>query len=143
MSPSQLTYAYGGRQDSDECGGGGVGSLVRTALRNRERDRSEEKWICYSEVVEKKKKKVDEEVSSCFADVRDSVRTRQRLSLKLDYQEILNAWSDKGPLYVEGECPQTVPDLHDDHFLAHDAGFNVSYYYYLLTGTTFNYCFAS
>jgi hypothetical protein len=35
------------------------------------------------------------------------------VGLKLDYQEILNAWSDKGPLYIEGESPQTVPDIYD------------------------------
>lgn len=104
LSPS-LTYAYGG-QDSEE----GASTLVRAALRNRERDASEEKWVSYSEVVEKK----EEEVTSCAADLWYKNHT-QRLSLKLDYQEILNAWSGKGPLFIEGESPQTVPDL------AHDA----------------------
>ena len=104
LSPS-LTYGYGG-QESEE----GASTLVRTALRNRERDASEEeKWVCYSEVVEKK----EEEVTSCAADLFYKSNT-QGLSLKLDYQEILNAWSGKGPLFVEGESPQTVPDLAND-----------------------------
>ncbi|KAA8548172.1 hypothetical protein F0562_004567 [Nyssa sinensis] len=108
LSPS-LTYAYRG-QASEE------GELVRTAMRHKERDASEEKWVCYSEVVERK----DEEVTSCAADLRYKIDQKQRLSLKLDYQEILNAWSDKGPLYIKVESPQTVPDLGDD-FPAHDS----------------------
>ncbi|KAJ7974707.1 Zinc finger protein like [Quillaja saponaria] len=108
-------------------------SLVRTAMRNRERDASEERWVCYSEVVEKKE--LMEEVTS-YSATRPSTTMeeddrkcwcnngKQRgsrtasfglLSLKLDYQGILNAWSDKGPLYIHGEegesPPQTVPDL--------------------------------
>ncbi|KAK9272316.1 hypothetical protein L1049_002687 [Liquidambar formosana] len=113
-------YAYRG-QNSEEGGAAAAAAaneLVRAALRNRERDASEEKWVCYSEVVEKK----EEEVTSCAVDVRYK-NTARRLSLKLDYEEILNAWSDKGPLYIEGESPQTVPDLHDD-FLPQD-GANV------------------
>ncbi|CAL5325341.1 unnamed protein product [Camellia sinensis] len=105
VSPPSLTYAYGG-QDSEEEGK----LLVRTALRNKERDASEEKWVSYSEVVERK----DEEVTSCAADLRCGARKMKGLSLKLDYQEILNAWCDKGPLYIQLESPQTVPDLHDD-----------------------------
>ncbi|KAL7232686.1 hypothetical protein ACSBR2_010655 [Camellia fascicularis] len=105
VSPPSLTYAYRG-QDSEEEGK----LLVRTALRNKERDASEEKWVCYSEVVERK----DEEVTSCAADLRCGARKMKGLSLKLDYQEILNAWCDKGPLYIQLESPQTVPDLHDD-----------------------------
>ncbi|XP_057491017.1 zinc finger protein CONSTANS-LIKE 7-like [Actinidia eriantha] len=93
-----LTYAY----DAQDSGDGD--DLVRTALRSKERDASGEKWVCYSEVVE--------EVTSCAADLRDTIRTRG-LSLKLDYQEIMNVWSDKGPLYIHVESPQTVPDLHD------------------------------
>lgn len=105
--------------------------LVRTAMRSRERDMSEEKWVCYSEVVEKKE--VEEVTSSGSASASASASasgcaaddlwfqrrsTKGLLALKLDYQGILNAWSDKGPLYVHGrgdlEPPQTVPDLHDD-----------------------------
>lgn len=103
LSPS-LTYAYGGRESED-----GASTLVRTALRNRERDACEEKWVCYSEVVEKK----EEEVTSSAADLWCKSHS-QGLSLKLDYQEILNAWSGKGPLFIEGESPQTVPDLVHD-----------------------------
>ncbi|KAF8390556.1 hypothetical protein HHK36_025083 [Tetracentron sinense] len=110
LSPS-LTYPYG-EHDSHK----GESSLARTALRHKERDASEEvKWVSYSDVVEKK----EEEVSSCAADVPDLKET-QGLLLKLDYQEILNVWSNKAPLYIEGECPQTVPDVLDDS-LAHDS----------------------
>ncbi|XP_052198046.1 zinc finger protein CONSTANS-LIKE 7 [Diospyros lotus] len=98
-SPS-LTYPCGGK-DSDDV------ALVRTAMRSKERDASEDKWVSYSEVT------------SCTADPRHkepSPGTQQGLSLKLDYREIMNAWSDKGPLYIPPECPQTVPDLLDDLF---------------------------
>lgn len=107
LSPSApLTYAYGG-QNSE---------LARTALRNREREPSEEKWVYYSEVVERKVK--EEEVTSGAADLRwkDPADKTKRLSLKLDYQDILNAWSDKGPLYIHAETPQTVPDINDEFF---------------------------
>ncbi|XP_027150930.1 uncharacterized protein LOC113751203 isoform X1 [Coffea eugenioides] len=117
LSPSSasLTYAYGGRQDSEEV------ALVRTAMRrNKEREPSEERWVRYSEVVERRD---DQEVSSCSAAIAgaDLGCWRNRgLSLKLNYQEILNAWSDKAPLYVHAaqDSPQTVPDIHDhDRFL--------------------------
>ncbi|KAL5793300.1 hypothetical protein ACOSP7_001894 [Xanthoceras sorbifolium] len=117
LSPPSLTYAY--REEGDSNNG-----LVRTAMRCKERDASEERWVSYSEVVEKKIK--EEEANSCVDDDDDDVGAgawcakqvrgqERRLALKLDYQEILNAWSDKGPLYVDGESPQTVPDLHDDN----------------------------
>ncbi|XP_068666971.1 two-component response regulator-like APRR9 [Aristolochia californica] len=72
-----------------------VSSLAWSALRHREWDTSEEKWVSYSDVATKEKDHAP------------------GLSLKLDYQEILNAWSDKGPLYIEEEGPQIVPD-HDE-----------------------------
>ncbi|KAM7506561.1 hypothetical protein LguiA_017014 [Lonicera macranthoides] len=106
VSPSSVTGAYG-VQDRE---------LERTALRNRERDASEEvKWVRYSEVVKRK----DEEVTSCAADLRYYHSQMRGLSLKLDYEEIMNAWSDKGPLYIHADSPQTVPDLQDD-LLDHD-----------------------
>ncbi|KAF5739582.1 hypothetical protein HS088_TW12G00791 [Tripterygium wilfordii] len=98
--------------------------LVRTAMRCKERDTSEEKWVCYAEVVEEIKKE-QEEVSSCccatdhhdswWQDLDHHRRSSSggpstSLVLKLDYKEILNAWSDRGPLYVD---EQVVPDLHD------------------------------
>lgn len=74
--------------------------LVRTAMRRSNgKDERDEKWVCY------------EEVTSCDADLRVNLHPRG-LSLKLDYQEIIDAWSDKGPLHVAG--PQTVPELCDD-----------------------------
>ncbi|KAM3286768.1 protein CHLOROPLAST IMPORT APPARATUS 2 [Capsicum chacoense] len=107
-SEASLTYAdtYRGQQ----------GELVRTALRNKEREHSEEeKWVVYSDVVDvdqhSETTRKDEEVSSC---PRNKHHQRQQLSLKLDYDEILNAWSDKGPLYLHSESPQIVPDILDD-----------------------------
>ena len=85
---------------------------------------SEEKWVCYSEVVEKKE--VEEVTSSgsgpdCVADDLwfQCRSTKGSLALQVDYQGILNAWSDKGSLYINAHgdldtSPQTVPDLHDD-----------------------------
>ncbi|ERN13710.1 uncharacterized protein LOC18441957 [Amborella trichopoda] len=78
--PNQETF------DFTETMGGK--DLEATALRKRSEER-EEKWVFC-------KPWGDEEVN-------------QGLCLKLDYEEILNAWSDKGSLYIEGEGPQTVP----------------------------------
>ncbi|KAI3407324.1 CCT domain-containing protein [Psidium guajava] len=99
-------------------------SLIRCAMKSSSRERagsSEEKWVCYSEVIVEAEKKAEmEEVTSCAADAwRGGPGTHPQgtmLSLKLDYQEILDAWSDKGSLFVCGgdanhEAPQTVPDL--------------------------------
>lgn len=78
-------------------------SLVRKAMKRRneedERDGREERWVCYSEVT-----------SYCSTATTASFGL---LSLKLDYEGILNAWSDKGPLYVPSETQQTVPDFLD------------------------------
>ncbi|KAF7117066.1 hypothetical protein RHSIM_RhsimUnG0005000 [Rhododendron simsii] len=105
--PPSLTYACRG-QDSEEGD-----DLVRTALRSKERsDTCDEKWVSY------------EEVTSCAADRRQKMRTRGSLSLKLDYQEIMNAWTDKGPLYVQLESPQTVPDLLHDVFALDQYSYN-------------------
>ncbi|XP_050235295.1 uncharacterized protein LOC126683440 [Mercurialis annua] len=105
-------------------------SLVKTAMKRcKERDVSEERWVSYCEVVEKKEQ---EEVSSttvnCCHGVADTLKkmVMQQIGdgdekmiglvgLKLDYEEIMNAWSDKGPLYINGgdgdQSPQIVPDL--------------------------------
>ncbi|XVF13984.1 hypothetical protein REPUB_Repub09cG0017300 [Reevesia pubescens] len=114
---SSLTYGYSGHEDHHTRL-----SLVRSAMKGKkERDESKEKWVVYSEVVEKKEM---EEVSSCgggddggdggaWWSSSKKKKMKKLLALKLDYEEIMNAWSDKGPLYIEGESPQTVPDLHD------------------------------
>lgn len=89
--------------------------LVRKAMRRRTRSEegSEERWVCYSEVVEKKE--LTEEVTSSTATATTSFGS---LSLKLDHEGILSAWSDKGSLYVAGEeAPQTVPDLLNNALL--------------------------
>ncbi|KAK4426096.1 protein CHLOROPLAST IMPORT APPARATUS 2 [Sesamum alatum] len=116
LSPSSasLTYAY----SEDRA------ALVRMALRNRERESGEEKWVSYSEVVKRKVK--EEEVSSSAAvDLHPAAGT-QGLWLKLDYEEIMNAWSNKGPLYVEAESSQIVPDINH-YFLSHEEAFNNVY----------------
>lgn len=116
-----LTYPYGSEEanNNGDCSNYSASrsKLLRTAMRIKERDPSEEKWVCYSEVVEKKQKVELEEVSSCTKrtmTTTTTMKTQGLLSLKLDYQGIMNAWSDKGPLYIEGESPQTVPVLHDE-----------------------------
>ncbi|XP_042497037.1 zinc finger protein CONSTANS-LIKE 6-like [Macadamia integrifolia] len=140
LSPSLTTYTNtlgggGGGQDSDEVGS----SLAKTALRQREREASEEKWVIYSEVVENSNNEAAMSISSssCCNEYCNNNNSswyhhhqqqqqqqqeghqghhqgNQGLWLKLDYEEILNAWSDKAPLYIEGESPQTVPDVLDD-----------------------------
>ncbi|KAJ9152808.1 hypothetical protein P3X46_026328 [Hevea brasiliensis] len=117
LSPS-LTYVYRGHDSEERCSGM-VSSLVKAAMKCKEREASGERWVSYWEVVEKKEQ---EEVSSCCA-AADSLEKMVQaqgeykkglVGLKLDYQGIMNAWSDKGPLYIKGEeSPQTVPDLHE------------------------------
>lgn len=114
LSPESLTYAYGG-QDSEE-----VEQLVRTAMRKQSRDQesSEEKWVsCCSET------KPNVVVGVGISD-------KRKLALKLDYQEIMDAWSDKGPLIVNLESSQVVPDLLDDDLFGHPS-INVSPYLHL------------
>lgn len=74
--------------------------LVRNAFRSRERDAREETWVSLSEVVK------EEEVSSSGG------VGIQGLRLKLDYEEIIDAWSNKGSLYIDAETPQIVPDIN-------------------------------
>ncbi|OIT05923.1 PREDICTED: uncharacterized protein LOC109206974 [Nicotiana attenuata] len=121
-SEARLKYAetYRGQQ----------GELVRTALRNKEREnKEEEKWVVYSDVVDldqhSETTRKDEEVSSCSID-RPTKRNQQhqQLSLKLDYEEILNAWSDKGSLYLQAESPQNFPDIHDDFLNYYETSFS-------------------
>ncbi|XP_028772432.1 protein CHLOROPLAST IMPORT APPARATUS 2 [Neltuma alba] len=87
-------------------------ALVRKAMKRRsEEDGREERWVCYSEVT-----------SYCSANTTESTAAPSTssglLSLKLNYEGILNAWSDKGPLYVPAETPHAVPDFLD-HVLPH------------------------
>ncbi|XP_010453557.1 PREDICTED: uncharacterized protein LOC104735456 [Camelina sativa] len=92
--------------------GSSSSSLLRTAMRkgkSEEEETTEERWVSYSEVVE--------EVMSRSGTPRccggeNGNDGRPSLALKLDYEQIMEAWSDKGTLYVDGEPPQTVPDLH-------------------------------
>ncbi|CAD5195759.1 unnamed protein product [Musa acuminata subsp. malaccensis] len=91
-------------EDEEEEGGDGDG-LARRALRGRER------WAyCRSSSSS------SEEVASSAAEGNGGVDlwrcvTPQALALKLDYEEILAVWSDRGPLYMDGEGPQVVPQL--------------------------------
>ncbi|CAJ1785785.1 unnamed protein product [Sphenostylis stenocarpa] len=96
--------------------------LVRKAMRRRESEEgSEERWVCYSEVVEEKKEVMEEVTSYCVTGKATTTTSFGLLSLKLDHQGILNAWSDKGSLYVAGEgAPHTVPDFLNG-FLLHNS----------------------
>ncbi|CAF2119626.1 hypothetical protein HID58_008631 [Brassica napus] len=97
--------------DRQDHGSSSSSSLLRTAMKKgarKEGETTEERWVSYSEVV-------DEVVSRsgtprcCGGDGNEG---RSSLALKLDYEQIMEAWLDKGTLYVDGEPPQTVPDLH-------------------------------
>ncbi|CAN6464333.1 unnamed protein product [Victoria cruziana] len=120
--PSPTPFPDYGRGPDDKFDGSG--GLALTALRQRGRVVDEpEQWVFFPRVV------VEEEACSSNSSgsggggrfwcslVEDRHQyyhqQQQGLSLKLDYEEVLNAWSDKGSLYIEGECPQTVP-RHDD-----------------------------
>lgn len=36
---------------------------------------------------------------------------KKPLSLQLDYEDVINAWSDRGSLWMDGQRPQIVPDV--------------------------------
>lgn len=129
-------------------------SLVRAAMKRRNDNDGdqEEKWVCYSEVVEEvtssssknavvferrskknKKRKSSNKVETTTTTMSSNSEgnsvfsanssSSTSLALKLDYEGILNAWSDKGPLYIQPNqnlsSPQTVPDLlHCDHHVS-------------------------
>ncbi|ESW12850.1 hypothetical protein PHAVU_008G147400 [Phaseolus vulgaris] len=112
MSPSSATTE--GSLSALTCPTEDAGNwLVRKAMRRRESEEgSEERWVCYSEVVEEKKEAMEEVTSYCMMGTTTTTTSFGLLSLKLDHQGILNAWSDKGSLYVAGEGgPHTVPDF--------------------------------
>ncbi|GLT43424.1 hypothetical protein SLA2020_173740 [Shorea laevis] len=119
-----LTFGYSQSEKQ-----GDASCLVRTAMKAKERDASEEKWVSYSEVVETKESVEEESICGGGGDDDDEDdrawcsrgKMKKLLALKLDYQEIMDAWSDKGPLYIEGEGPATVPDLHDGAQVLMDA----------------------
>ncbi|KAF7819485.1 Zinc finger protein like [Senna tora] len=84
----------------------GRSMLVRKAMKRgskeEEEEEREERWVCYSEVT-----------SYSSGNTTDSTATTTTsfgcglLSLKLDYEGVLNAWSDQRSLYVPrpGETP--------------------------------------
>ncbi|XP_076896545.1 uncharacterized protein LOC143549541 [Bidens hawaiensis] len=86
-------------------------------------DTNTEKWVYYSEVVERKNEIKGMSLSSSST-TRSSYypnhHHRSKLVLKLDYKKIMKSWVNKGPLYVRGDSgldtSQTVPDLQDDDF---------------------------
>ncbi|KAK9090243.1 hypothetical protein Sjap_023420 [Stephania japonica] len=101
------------------CGPGSW--LEKAALRGsgKSEERTElERWVRYSELVEKREKEKEEEVTSCPAEYFTNECSTPRgggLLLKLDYQEIMDAWIDKGSLYIDGDQgPAIVPDVLDD-----------------------------
>ncbi|XP_010938521.1 uncharacterized protein [Elaeis guineensis] len=78
--------------------------LARRALRGRER------WVyCCSSAASSSS---PDELASSSAGVDPWCGAPQALSLKLDYEEVLTAWSDRGSLYIDGDGPQVVPDLY-------------------------------
>ncbi|CAM8988553.1 unnamed protein product [Rhodiola kirilowii] len=89
--------------------------LVRAALRSREREESEEKWVSYSEVVEDVSSSA---VDGCgTAEEERRKMKRKRLSLKLDYQEVLDAWDGGRSLFVSDvNGSQIVPGFDDELF---------------------------
>ncbi|KAF6157545.1 hypothetical protein GIB67_004483 [Kingdonia uniflora] len=94
--------------------GGQDTTLERNALRrcSRERNSESEKWVCVVAEV-----KEEGEVTSCSYRDYGSYRSPEdrTVGLKLDYQMIMDAWSDKGPLCIDGgDCSQIVPDILDD-----------------------------
>lgn len=87
--------------------------LVRKAMKRmrrkeEERDGREERWVCYSEVTSYSSAATTD--SSATA----STTTFGLLSLKLNYEGVLNAWSDQRSLYVPGETP---PHHHPPHVI--------------------------
>ncbi|KAI4350593.1 hypothetical protein L6164_005038 [Bauhinia variegata] len=124
LSPPSLRYwafQFGGDYNAS--------LLVKRAMKrwNRETDAEarEEKWVSYSQVVEKKEP-ADEVTSYCYcttstalegSDEKTMTNTTtfglSSLNLKLDYDGILSAWSHKGcSLYVGGEPQNSVPHFH-------------------------------
>nr|ASW41094.1 CONSTANS-LIKE 16 [Ginkgo biloba] len=53
-------------------------------------------------------------MSFCSLDWLKRDESQHKLSLKLDYEEVINAWSGRGSLYIDEQSPQTVPDEDDD-----------------------------
>lgn len=132
-------YGYRGLERSAEE----QSDIVRTAMRGS-RDLSVEKWVCYSELVKEEIELTAATTSSASTccSVGDDHKSHQdqrcskQLALKLDYEEILNAWSDKGSLYIkseDGESPQTVPDLLQDQLFhhLHDSSANVRILFFI------------
>ncbi|KAK1423253.1 hypothetical protein QVD17_18550 [Tagetes erecta] len=124
-SPSSVNYA---QENVD---------LVRTAMRKTKTENidqnNDEKWVCYSEVCSSISSTT---TTSCHHinhcnDVDNNNNNdnnyRSKLVLKLDYEKIMKSWVNKGPLFIRGGSdvdapyPQTVPDLHDDHFFLHSS----------------------
>ncbi|KAK4783584.1 hypothetical protein SAY86_007958 [Trapa natans] len=128
--------------------------LVRAAMKSgrgsRHGEEEEEKWVSYNEVVERKTPAADqeaEEVSSCSAAAANSEdccrgpwklmgeaeRSSEGLLLKLNYDEVLNSWSEKGSLFIDDrggppplhhhEDAQTVPEINSGH-LGPDSAIN-------------------
>ncbi|EFJ36969.1 hypothetical protein SELMODRAFT_438000 [Selaginella moellendorffii] len=65
-----------------------------------------------AEELDKIKLEVDEMLGFAFssASTVKEEEVEKKITLKLDYEDVLNAWSDRGPFWTEGPRPQTVPD---------------------------------
>ncbi|WOK96588.1 hypothetical protein Cni_G05295 [Canna indica] len=109
-SPASLASPSVNWEEEEEHSRGDDG-LARRALRGRER------WAycCNSSGAPAASSSSEEVASSAAAgggvDLWRCAAVTQALALKLDYEEILAAWSDRGPLYLDGDGPQVVPQL--------------------------------
>ncbi|XP_072989479.1 uncharacterized protein [Typha latifolia] len=86
-------------------GGGDGDGLASRVLRGRER------WVYYcSSAASSSEEEALSVTSGGGVDLwRGALRS---LDLKLDYEEILSAWSDRGSLYIDGDAPQVVPEVY-------------------------------
>ncbi|XP_042374231.1 uncharacterized protein LOC121967824 [Zingiber officinale] len=112
-SPSPPSLDMQSMNWEDEGGGDGDG-LARRALRGRER------WA-YWRASSSEEEVASTGVVACGVDLWRGTAATRSLALKLDYEEILAAWSDRGPLYTDGDGPQVVPDLHHQIYAFFDS----------------------
>ncbi|TVU43577.1 hypothetical protein EJB05_10057, partial [Eragrostis curvula] len=104
-SPSPSTSPDGGVSGFH---GGAEEDLARRALRGRER------WVyCCSS-----SSSPSSSGSPCSSAASTGASARSLL-LKLDYEEILTAWADRGPLYIGGglAAPKAEPEMELDNVL--------------------------
>ncbi|KAJ7520267.1 hypothetical protein O6H91_20G075400 [Diphasiastrum complanatum] len=70
-----------------------------------ERVKMEEDSLEYGKAM---KIEVDEMLASEWNGWREE-EVKQKICLQLNYEDVLSAWSDRGPLWADDTCPQIVP----------------------------------